>query len=197
MFIALKMSSTSKVRKFKHVFEQPRTSSNLSPEIQSSLLHIGMRVRRSIALGYRTQTVIEETSVKAEGRATQLQPPTIIQYHGTQLRAVLQVGVLEDEEEGNPSSQDSLTSVSTQESCTPSASDRDLPRRKRGLESDEDFPESVLMHAASTCLRPIAQAKSRSTRRQSVEHIPTQFLRKAVTVDDFEEPDFLVPMDHD
>ena len=193
------MSSTSrsskcKVRKFKHT-PPPRTSSLNAPgDIQTSLLQVGMRVRKAIGLGYKTYHEQNGKIMSSKSDPTPERRP-----YGGSLQGTLW--------EPRPSKLDAASSTthiyndvpSSQESISTNGSAAEpvnSPSRKRGLdlEEDEEFSHSPvaeddLMDAVSTHLRPIAQPKSR-------KRLSEKALTCADRVEDngdFGEAEFLQP----
>lgn len=103
---------------------------------------------------------------------------------------------LVDQEAFCPSSQESLSSVSSGASASSTASLNYDQSRKRSLETDEegrdDFYLDNQMEATSTCLRPIAQAKSRRQLRGGKQAFVDAASEHHQSSLDFEEADFLV-----
>ena len=104
-----------------------------------------------------------------------------------------------DDDQGFPGSQDSLSSVSTQDSASSGPYLFPKQKRKRADELGEDGIDSSLignhMETMSTCLRPLAQARSirHSILAQRRLSTKDEIQKSSGDIDDFEEADFLVP----
>ena len=194
-----KMTTTSsKIRKFKHTFA-PQTSPASTPhEIQASLLHVGMRVRKSVGQGYNTERAIEEKKLRSE-RASLASKSPCSRFNGKSGITIMVDDRSIDDNQCCPSSQDSLSSVSTQDSASSSPYLFSKQKRKWADELKEDSIDSLLigdhMETMSTCLRPIAQARSirHSILAQRGLSIKDEIRKSSGDLDDFEEADFLVP----
>ena len=187
------MTASSKVRKFKHAFTAPPTNPIPPPEIQASLFQVGMRVRKSVGQGYRTQLALEEAKIRRERAGTSVDNsnPRSIPAAFKDANAV---GESLEDESFLSSSQDSITSVSSSGSASSVKAPQPTASKKRvhDFEAEEDDIDDLvlrdLMDTSSTCVRPIAQPRSRKLARP--EKVPTN--KQHQIAEDFGEADFLV-----
>ena len=191
---------SSKVRKFKHTFAPPSSAPPVSAEIQSSLLQVGMRVRKSIGQGYRTLLAIEEAKLKTERAGLASRQSSIGVFPENGVSVVVDNEMIADDE-AFPSSQDSLESISSNSSVSSTVKPFLKPKRKRTEGRDNNESEELLLEAqmetTSTCLRPIAQARSRKLPKQQENPLKSFSKQNPDDPGDFEEADFLVPANQD
>ena len=167
-------------------------------------------MRKSVGQGYRTQSALEEAKLRSDRAAlvskasSSSQGAKTIESRRGGIMIMVDGNVLidEEDEDGFPSSsQDSLTSVESMGSVK--IATQALPRvaKKRGFDIDEEdgLDDEVLfgerMDAVSTCLRPIAQAKSRIQTASATKSNAGMKSRNSTTdFGDFDEADFLVAL---
>lgn len=192
-----KMSS-SKVRKFKHVFATPTPSSSLPPDIQSSLLQVGMRVRKSVNQGYKGQAQCLSNLIEWKPHSA-VMARGILRRRPSDEEKTMDI-LDENTEEMSGEIFSSQSTNSTAAETTPfTASSNQAGMKKRSLEANEDhyccaFPdEDDNMDATSTHLRPMAQPKSRKrSMPANSTHTKPSDAQDTALCDDFEEADFLV-----
>ena len=195
------MANSSKVRKFRHIFALPPATSAVSPEIQASLLQVGMRVRKSVGQGYRTQLALEEAKMRSERANNATRGAQSMAYEGSGISVMVDDEPLQDDA-FFPSSQDSVASTLSSGSATSTETSQITLSRKRlhGVDDeDEDEDELSLqknMEAISTCLRPIAQAKSRKplVQKRTSDDGGT---KPSDQLGDFGEADFLLAINQE
>ncbi|MCJ1329559.1 hypothetical protein MMC10_006239 [Thelotrema lepadinum] len=192
------MATSSKIRKFKHIFTPQNSSTIIPREVQTSLLHVGMRIRKSVGQGYKTELVIEEEKLRNERSILTSKPPHP-RFRESSI-SIMEDDCIVDQNDFFPSSQDSLSSVSSQDTAL--SIPYTYPKQKRkwadGPEED-DLDDSFVdnqMETTSTCLRPLAQARSVRHSMLAQQRPPKDDAQKcSKDLDDFEEAIFLVPDD--
>jgi hypothetical protein len=189
--------SSSKVRKFKHVFTSTPLNSApaMSSDIQASLLQVGMRVRKSVGQGYRTQLALEEDKMRAERSKLAAGLGRQSSFKSANIKIMVDDVPFADQEEPFwSSSQESSSSVETLEGGMGVTPVLPLMSKKRAQTFDDDLEDPIgvdnQMDATSTCLRPIAQAKTRQKFTAGMLSSTTD-LKKLLPSDDFGEADFL------
>ena len=193
-------ASTSKVRKFKHDFTPVGSGPKVPNEIQTSLLQVGMRVRKSVGTGYkayseydkaRMSTVNEDSTLNGARKC--FEPMYGLREDARQPKSEPVppfVGIHDD----FPSSQESSSTVGSAMEPTQS----DSRKRALGFEDDdegaspmrrdESHAEDDSMDAVVTShLRPIAQPRV----RRPLNHPVRPLLSHKDDEVDFGEADFL------
>ena len=193
-FISFIMT-TSKVRKFKHIFNDATPTSGLPAQIQSSLLQVGMRVRKSVNQGYKTNLALglagEENKDVMQRKDKWWSFNDILEdaeVRSSNDKRVPNGLNIFASGQGFVSSQDSTSTASATSLPT-------SPSRKRAHFDMDDGLEPAangdLMEAASTHLRPIAQPRTRKRHSASNSDCTVMFRNTDRIVFDFEEATFL------
>ncbi|KAK1572901.1 ribonucleotide reductase inhibitor [Colletotrichum navitas] len=201
------------------------TTNKLPPDVQSNLLSVGMRVRKSVPEGYKTGGTYK--SVKLSADTTEPRIPVVRTTNTVRNRnataaqrellpfcGINKVGGLasqpayasesEHEEEGVPGLDDLPGLSSSQESVESTASDG---RSKKRFFVDEETDEPVQVWANRTAwldsevsprsLAPSGFANARPLAVPRKSHRKSTAEQENLVVDDFDDADFLVSLDTD
>ncbi|MCJ1475564.1 hypothetical protein MMC13_004227 [Lambiella insularis] len=174
-------------------------SPSLPAEVQASLLQVGMRIRKSVPEGYKTQDTSKANGIKLH--STSMAPSTTASAaHLTPYCGLHKVGNFhyqqhadEDEDDGYDFISDSAI-VSSQESTAAMAPPTTKKRNWSATSEDMHHQINTFRASLSPPLRPIAQPKTR------VRSPPTHNAWGGCSYDvmeweDFEEAQFLKPVE--
>lgn len=177
--------------------EHLETEQLLSEHVQSSLLSVGMRVRRAVPGGYqntkgsKAQPGPLRPMSPADGNRRELQPFCGLHKVGGFLQpqsASVQVEPFVDDDAWPLSSQESTASTASSASQPAALSTSKLQSRKRLMDEDSDIEGDFGMHPEPCATAPRAIAQPRKARWQRpVAPIPMDLSA------DFEEAPFLMP----
>ncbi|CAI7625096.1 unnamed protein product [Penicillium pancosmium] len=172
----------------------------VSEKVQSSLLSVGMRVRKSVADGYKTQRSLKQEK--------SIPPPLVVQTPTAELHAgmyshgeLAPFSGISNSTSGHivnddgddyslpPSSQDSVTSTNSSNNMNNSQ------KRTFGLDDFAAWEDesNIAFHDAPTGRRILAPGLGQQRRRRMLALRQTS--QPGMDVDDFEEASFLRPLE--
>ena len=179
-----------------HLSPSGLLSPSLPAEVQASLFQVGMRIRKAVPAGYKTQAM--SRTIKPKPSSQQPVSSKALASELTPFCGINRVGGYQYQLHAEETEHDASCFPSSQESSTSSMAPPPSPptKKRNHSASSDDLVEhiNIFRSSMSPPLRPIAQPKTR-IRRSPRSNAWGGFEYDVMEWDDFEEAQFLQPLE--